>query len=170
MKIIEIYAKSKNNAIGIKGTLPWHLPDDFQFFKEKTLNKTIVMGRRTWESLGKPLKNRIHIVISHDTNYHIDFENVYVVHSLNDAIELAKTFGDELWVTGGSKLYHDFLPLADEIYVTNVNCTIENADTFVDPIDETQFVLADKIDHPIDEKHKYSFSFEHYIRSKQDRI
>lgn len=124
---------NNNNAIGINNKLLYHIKEDLQYFKNLTINNVVIMGRKTYESLNKPLKNRINIIITHDKNYHIDYDNCYVVHSLDECIELCnKDFNNlEKFIIGGAKIYEEFLKLnlVKNIYLTKVN-DFKNGDAY----------------------------------------
>src|SRR4051812_14280340 len=112
MRISIIVAASENNVIGINNMLPWRIPTDLKYFKSTTLGKPIVMGRKTFESLGKALPGRPNIVITRQTDFQP--EGTYVVSSIEEGIEKAKTFeGDELFITGGSQIFEQAWPLIE---------------------------------------------------------
>ena len=117
MKISIIVAKSKNNVIGINNQMPWYLPDDLNYFKEKTLNRHIVMGRKTYESIGKKLKKRTVIVVTRDKNYSLD--NCYVVNNIEQSTDIAKENGEEeLFICGGEQIYNFFINIfANSIFI-----------------------------------------------------
>ena len=154
-----IAAISKNRVIGNKNKLPWHLPADFKYFKEKTINKTIVLGFNTFKSIGeKPLPNRKHIVLSNDPNLKPQ-ENCFSAHSIDEALEIAKSqHVDELMVCGGAMVYKQFLPLADRMYLTYIHQDFEG-DTFFPEFDMNEWQEISREDHEPDEKNLYSYSF-----------
>jgi dihydrofolate reductase len=159
-----IWAQDKNRGIGIDNKLPWSLPDDFAFFKRSTLNSAIVMGKKTYESLGKkPLKNRLNIVLSSDSNYDVENTDVYLVKYPQDAVDLAESFDKKLYVIGGGSVYQSFMDLADVLLVTDVNTSIK-ADTFAPEIPLDNFYLANDIKHDADDKHEFEFEFKTYQR------
>ena len=141
MQIALIVAVSQNNVIGRDNQLPWHLPEDLQYFKSVTMGKPILMGRKTYESIGRPLPGRTNIVITRDSNWTAD--GVEVVNSL-DAAMLAgaeackKANSDEIMVIGGAQIYRDCLPLADKLYLTQVEAEVEG-DAFFPNIDLNQW-------------------------------
>lgn len=112
-----IVAKSQNNVIGNKGKLPWHFPEDLKFFKQVTMGRPILMGRTTWESIGRPLPGRRNIVLTRDPNYVA--EGAEVVHSFEEALEL-EDYPEGLFVIGGSKLYASSLPYVDIAWITEI--------------------------------------------------
>lgn len=126
MILSAIAAMARNRVIGVDNKLPWHIPEDFKFFKEKTKGHILIMGRKTFESLGKPLPNRFHIVITRQESFKYEDPNVQVVNNLSMAIELAHMlttkygtkFGEEVFVAGGGEIYKQSLDLVDRIYLT----------------------------------------------------
>lgn len=135
--MIMIVAVDKKWGIGIKGDLLMSLPEDMKFFREKTLDSVVIYGRKTLESFpnGKPLKNRINIVIT--TNKDFVCEDAIVVHSLEEASEKAKEFSDkEVFVIGGGTIYRQMLKYCDKAYITKIDRVFEQADTFIDNLDE----------------------------------
>src|SRR3989338_8934439 len=114
MTLSLIVAASENNVIGRGGTLPWHLPDDMKFFRDRTRGHPVIMGRKTYDSLQSPLKDRPNIVITHQD---LEIPGIIVVHSFADAMEEAKKSGpEEIFVIGGSQIFEDSLDLADRLY------------------------------------------------------
>lgn len=129
MKIAMIAAMANNRVIGKDNKMPWHLPEELSYFKKITMGKPIVMGRNTFESIGRPLPGRKNIVISRDTSLVID--GVTVVHSIDDAI-LAGDNCDELMIIGGAMLYNDMLAKADILYITDIDLTVDGDAYFPD--------------------------------------
>lgn len=130
MAIIGIVAIAKNFAIGKDGKLPWHYPADLKHFKETTTGHAVVMGSNTWRSIGKPLPNRLNIVLSRSAQ--IDTaDNLIFLRSEREAIDLAKYLKCNLFVIGGSKTYAEFADLIDAWIVTEVPDTVEDADVFM---------------------------------------
>jgi dihydrofolate reductase len=120
VKLTIVVAVADNGVIGHKNTLPWHLPADLRHFKSTTMGKPILMGRKTHESIGRPLPGRLNIVLTTQPDYLA--EGCRVVHSIDEAIELVEgEGGDEVMVIGGAKLYEDALPRADRIHLTRVH-------------------------------------------------
>lgn len=153
MTVSLVVAAAKNRVIGRDGELPWHLPDDLRHFKRLTTGKPVIMGRRTFESIGKPLPDRHNIVMTRDPGYAAT--DCDVVTSVSDALKLA---GDdrEVMVIGGGQIYRDFLPRADRIYLTRVQAEIEG-DTHFPEIDASEWQLVSSEHHGADEKHAYAF-------------
>lgn len=132
MKIILIAAVAKNNVIGKKnGELPWHLPEDFKHFKTTTLGFPVIMGRKTFLSLGKPLANRLNIVISRNPGDGLLRNDITVKQSIEDAVEAAKATGAEkTYIIGGGELYRQTLRLADEMILSHLDFNAEGEITF----------------------------------------
>ena len=159
MIISMIAAIGENFELGKNNALLWHLPDDFQWFIRHTKEKTVVMGRNTMLSLGKPLKNRKNIVIS-SRNEEI-LEGFHYFSSLEEVIEHEKNLGtEELMIIGGGQLYRYALPLTQRIYLTKVLHTFDGADTFFPALEESEWVCQYSEFHEIDEKHHFAFEFQ----------
>ncbi|WP_041524230.1 dihydrofolate reductase [Gilvimarinus agarilyticus] len=131
MQVAMIVACGHDNAIGKGNAMPWHLPADLQYFKSVTLGKPIMMGRKTYESIGRPLPGRLNIVITRDPNWSGP-EGVASVASVPDAIALARAEaeGDEVVIIGGEQIYRAALPLVDRLYKTEIDVRVEGADAF----------------------------------------
>lgn len=155
MKISIITAMDENRLIGKANGLPWHLPADLQFFKKVTLGKPIVMGRKTFESIGRPLPGRQNIVVSRNPDYIA--EGCDVVASLDAAIEAAGD-AEELMIIGGANLYQQTLAEADTLYLTKVHGAFDG-DAWFPEIDETQWQQTWREDHTADEKNTVDYSF-----------
>ncbi len=164
MIISQIVAMDKNRVIGVDGGLPWRLPDDMRWFRKVTMSKPIVMGRKTFDSIGKPLKGRTNIVMTRQCDFVA--EGCIVVHSVEDAIAAA---GDvaELVVIGGATIYDLFLPLTDKIYLTEVAAEVDG-DTWFGELSAENWQEIERVHHPADERHPYSFSF--VILTRQPQI
>jgi dihydrofolate reductase len=156
-----IVAADERGGIGIDGRLPWHLPADLKRFKALTMGKPIIMGRRTWDSIGRPLPGRRSIVLSRDTALAI--EGATVVRSFEDAIRAA---GDvpEACVIGGSDVFARALPTACVIHLTQVHATVA-ADTFFPAIDAHEWQETHREQHPADAAHAFPFSFVRLVRA-----
>jgi len=162
MNITLVVAASENNAIGLNNQLLWHLPKDMRFFKNTTWGMPILMGRKTFESMGsKPLNGRLNIIITRNKNW--VNEDVTVVHTMEQAITLADKFSyKELLVIGGGEIYEMALPLAQKIWLTRVHTTIEGDVYF--PKLNTEWEMVSSTQNTADEKHKFSFDFECWKR------
>jgi len=128
--IIGIAAVSKNNAIGKNGKLPWHYSADMKFFRETTTGHAVVMGRKTWLSLGKPLKNRLNIVLSRDSNIEPQ-ESLVVLSDVDSVLSLSSSLQSDLFVIGGAQIYGEFLPHIQRWLITEVPITVDGADAFM---------------------------------------
>jgi len=129
MKLALIVAAATNNVIGLNNQLPWHLPQDLKYFKAKTLGKPIVMGRKTYESIGRPLPGRTNIVITRQQGWRAD-PDVLIAHNIDQALELARDLvgaesDAEVMVIGGAEIYRNCLPQADRVYLTRVEKDVE---------------------------------------------
>jgi len=153
-----IVAASTNNVIGVQGDLPWRLSDDLKHFKAITMGKPIVMGRKTWESIGRPLPGRQNIVISRQAGFVAD--GCDVVASIDEAIATAGD-ADEIMVIGGSQVYELALPLAQRIYLTRVHADVEGDAFFPEPGESKWQCIRDE-SHAADERNEYGFSFRVY--------
>lgn len=159
-----IVAVAENNAIGIRNTLPWYLPEDLKFFKRTTLGKPVIMGRKTYESLGKPLPGRLNIVLTHQRGMEVP-DGVLLYEDVNDAIRYLEDMScDECFIIGGGKVFESTLPLVDRLYITRVHTSIANADTFFPEIDHSHWKLVWEEYHHADEQHQYAFTFQQFDR------
>src|SRR3989338_10086277 len=173
-----IAAIGKNNELGKGNTLLWHLPADMKFFREKTLGHPVIMGRKTFESLGRPLPNRHNIVITRDKTYLR--HGVNVVNSLEEAINSARTSltegepasphdssgaGEEVFIIGGAEIYKQAIPIADRLYITHIEAEDENADTFLPTIDKQEWKLISEESHQKDEKNPFDYTFSIYEKN-----
>lgn len=141
-----IVAATENNAIGKDNKMLFHIKEDLLFFKNTTINKTIIMGRKTFESLPNVLISRKHIVLTRDKEYKIDNPQVEIRHSLDEVLEEIKSSNEENFIIGGEEIYKQVLEknLADKIYITRIYKTVEDADTFFPEIDEEKYKIIDK--------------------------
>jgi len=151
---------SENGVIGRDGQVPWHLPDDMKHFKSLTTGHTVIMGRRTFESLKRPLPNRRNVVITTQPNYAPD--GATVVHGLAQALTLAER-DDEVFVAGGADIYRLALPHANRMYLTIVHAEV-SGDTFFPDIEWDEWSLIDNQRREPDERHGYARSFRRYER------
>jgi len=157
MKISIIVALAQNRVIGKDNKMLWYLPTDFKLFRELTTNHHILMGRKTYESIGKPLPNRVNVIVTRDQKY--DVEGCLVEHSLEEALALCKSNNEiETFIIGGGEIYKQALDLTDRIYLTEVKATIEG-DVFFPEIDHTKFKETSRASHEADEKNEYAFDF-----------
>ncbi len=127
-----ICAMDLQHGIGLNGKMPWHFPEDLKYFKNLTLNQTVLMGRKTFESIGNALPDRKNIILTHQSEY--NQPDCIIVHSLEDALNIDKN----LFVIGGQNLFEQTLPIADELYLTEIHQTFE-ADTFFPQFDASLY-------------------------------
>lgn len=168
MKISLIAAVAKNNVIGKSNDLVWRLPDDFKRFKALTSHHYILMGRKTFESLGKPLPNRTHLVITRNEDYQVP-PGHHVFHDVASAIKYCEAQEvAHLYVIGGGEIYQQTLPFADSLRLTEVDASPEG-DAFFPEFDKNEWTVTESTFHPSDERHQYSFSFVDYERTNPKR-
>ena len=161
MTIALIVAASQNNVIGRNNELPWHLPGDLQYFKTMTLGKPVIMGRKTFESIGRPLPGRDNIVISRQTDYAA--KGIEVVSSLEQAIALGKNINlingiQEVMIIGGAQIYEKSLDLADRVYLTRVQCKVEG-DAYFPALDDDEWQEIAREDITAKESNPFDFSY-----------
>ncbi|MFN5438526.1 MAG: dihydrofolate reductase [Bacteroidota bacterium] len=163
-----VVAASIENAIGKDNQLLWKLPNDLKFFKNLTWGMPILMGRKTFESIGsKALPGRMNIVLTRQSTLIQGSQLLVAAESMEHAMALAEKSGyKEMFVIGGSELYRQIIPEADNIYLTRVDGKFPDADTYIDAIDQTKFQLVSTEEMPKDEKHPYAYRFETWQRKK----
>lgn len=168
MMIAHIVAAAKNGVIGRDGDLPWNIPEDMKWFRDRTKGHALIMGRKTFEAVEHPLPHRLNVVITRQKNYkpkHSDSPNapVHVVSTIEEAIELCKTvadkYGNEIFIIGGGEIYHQSVPFVDTIYLTRIHRDYNGDATYPDP-DLSKFKLVEQIDRAEPEP----FSFLTYKR------
>lgn len=155
MTISIIAAMGNKRVIGIENRLPWQLPADMQWFRRCTMGKPIIMGRTTFESIGKPLPGRKNIVVTRNKQYQLD--GAVVVHSLEAAIEAVQG-DDEAMIIGGSNIYNQALDIANKLYITHIHADFEG-DSWFPAYDESQWSVVSREEHLADEKNGYDYSF-----------
>lgn len=151
-----VVAMAENNVIGKENKLIWHLPADLKFFKNLTTGHPIIMGRKTYESIGKPLPNRTNIIITRQPDFKA--ESCLVAHSLSEALMMAQQLDSDIFVIGGAEIYNQAMFLADTIYLTEVHHKFEG-DTFFPEIDPLLWVETAREEHQADEKNPYDYAF-----------
>ncbi len=156
-----IWAQDQNGVIGNNNALPWRLPEDLKFFKETTMGHSIVMGRKTFESIGKPLPGRENIILTRDNTYKA--EGCIVFHSVDEILQYANQAEKEVIITGGSEVFALFMSYVDKLYVTRIHETFQG-DTFFPSIDWDQFELVWTKEGIQNEKNPYSYEFQLYKR------
>ena len=150
-----IVAMAQNGVIGRDNSMPWRLPEDLKRFRAFTLGKPILMGRKTFESIGRPLEGRINFVLTRDRSWFA--HGVIVVHSVEEALTQAST-SDELVVIGGAEIYRLVLPFARRIYLTHVHADVQGDITFPE-FDATQWADVEYSSQPADDEHAYPVTF-----------
>lgn len=153
-----IWAQDEQGVIGGKGRLPWRLPADMAWFKRHTMGKAVLMGRKTFESIGRPLSGRVNLVL---TRHRLVVPGCKVVHSLHEALVTAE--GLEIMVIGGAQVYALTLPIASRLYVTRIHAHFEG-DTYFPPYDTSLWREVFRESHPADERNPYPYSFHIYTR------
>jgi dihydrofolate reductase len=151
-----IVAVADNGVIGRENGLPWHLPEDLKRFKRLTLGKPVVMGRKTFESIGRPLPGRHNIVVTRDAEYRRD--GVTVVRSIDDA-ERAAAGAEEIMIIGGAELFRLFLPRAGRVHLTRVHGAV-SGDVFWPALDDSRWQVVNREELAADEKHAHAMTFE----------
>lgn len=158
--IIQIAAAAENNALGKDNKMVWNLPDDYKRFREITTGHYIILGRKTFESLEKPLKNRTHVIVTRDKNYKA--EDCIIVNSIEEALKAVPKDEDN-FIIGGAEIYKQSIHLSDKIELTRVHTTCE-ADAFFPEIDPNEWDLIAEKHHPKDEKHAFDFTYLTYVK------
>lgn len=156
-----IVAMDKNRVIGKNNQLPWHLPEDLKFFKRTTMGHPIIMGRKTHESIGKPLPGRTNIVITRNQDYRS--EGCLIFHTLNELLDYEKKQKEELFLIGGAELFQAAFPYANRLYITKIDHEF-NGDTFFPEFNETNWIMISQEKGMKDEKNPYDYSFVTYER------
>lgn len=160
MEFSIIVATSKNNVIGRDGGIPWHLSADLKRFKSLTTGHPIVMGRRTFESIGRPLPGRRNIVITNSVNA---IEGCDVIKSVDDLLN-DKSLDGMIFIIGGGEIYKQFLPYAKKVYLTEVETEIADGDTFFPELNPMEWIEVGRESHEADEKNDFNYSFVDYER------
>jgi dihydrofolate reductase len=156
-----IVAMAHNRVIGLNNQMPWHLPADLAWFKKNTLNKPVIMGRKTFESIGRPLPNRHNIIISRQTEkLVINHEHISWTKSIDEALLVAKNqVADEAFIIGGGNIYHQVLSMVDRLYLTHINANVQGDTFFPDyRFDSWRQVYCEN--HQADDKNAYDYQFE----------
>ena len=161
MIIAAIVATDLNNGIGKNNQLLCHLPEDLKFFKSTTMGCPIIMGRKTYESIGRLLPGRRNIIITRSSDYKVNGADIF--HSVEKALEFCNE--EKLFITGGAEIYKSSMPLVNEIYRTVIDHVFD-ADTFFPEINEREFELVWEESHKADEKNKYDFRFQRWKKIK----
>ena len=154
-----IVAVGENNGIGLNNQMLWHLPLDLKYFRNKTSGHPVIMGSKTYESIGKPLPNRTNIVISRRKDWFQ--EGILIVGSIKEAVKFAKKIDENVFIMGGGNIYEQTMEIADKLEVTLVKADLE-ADTYFPKIDVKRWRKINEVCHQKDEKHAYDFCFQTY--------
>ncbi len=167
MKIVLIAAFAQNRVVGIENRLPWHLPEDLKYFKRTTSGKAIIMGRKTYDSIGRPLPNRTNIVITRNPDF--TAPGIKVVDSLEAAIAMAKEVNlingvEEVMIIGGASIYESALPIADRLYLTHVHAKVEG-DAYFPEVNFQKWTEVNREDYKASDKNPYDYSFVVYEKN-----
>ena len=163
-----VVAASENNVIGKNNKLPWSLPNDLKFFKNTTWAMPVIMGRKTFESTGRPLPGRTNIVITRHEDWKAD--GVIAVNDMEKALKAAAdTDAKEAFIIGGGEIFKDNITNVDKIYITRVHAVVEG-DAYFPEIDPSQWNLISNLDFPADDRHNYAYSFQLWQRSNTSHI
>jgi dihydrofolate reductase len=158
-----LVAMDKNRVIGKDNSLPWHLPADLKFFKKVTMGHPIAMGRKTYDSIGKPLPGRENIIVTRNLDYQP--EGCTVLHSIEDLIRYIKSKNEEVFVIGGAQLFKETFSVADRLYITEIEYEF-TGDTFFPEFDKSQWTLSGSEKGIKDEKNPYDYFFNVYDRKR----
>ncbi len=162
MIISSLVAMTKNRVIGKDNEIPWYLPADFAYFKRTTIGHTVIMGKNTYISIGRPLPKRTNIVITRDP-YFIS-SNCVVVHSITEALQYAHENGEtEAFIIGGGQIFNQTLDLWDKLYLTEIEIELDG-DIFFPDLDMNQWKLVSEDPHTKDEKNEYDYNFKIFER------
>ncbi len=158
MIISAIVAHDRNRAIGKDGNIPWYLPADLKYFKRRTLGHPVIMGRKTFESIGRPLPKRTNIVLTRDPFYAAS--GIRIARNLAEALEFAaEVDSEEAFIIGGGEIYQKSLPLLNRMYVTEVDLLIEEADAFFPEIPPGEWTEIEREAHPADDRNEANYTF-----------
>ncbi|MEH6888388.1 dihydrofolate reductase [Bacillus sp. JJ864] len=158
-----LVAMDKNRLIGKENQLPWHLPADLAYFKKVTMGHPIIMGRKTFESIGRPLPGRTNIILTRNQNY--EMEGCKVIHSIDDVKKMDEHMNEELFVIGGAEIFKEVLPFADRLYITQIEEVFEG-DTFFPEINYNEWEEISVTQGVTDEKNPYTYAYHVYGRKK----
>jgi dihydrofolate reductase len=156
-----LVAAAENGVIGKDGKLPWHLPDELKLFKSLTMGHTVVMGRKTWDSIGKPLPGRRNVVLTRQKDF--EAKGAVVLHDFEAIADLEKNDEPPVFVIGGAALAEEALPIAKDLHLTRVHASPEG-DTFLPEIDFAEWKLVEEKKHERDERHRHAYTYQHWRR------
>ncbi len=169
MIVSMIVAAAENNAIGKNNEMLWKLPNDFRYFKNMTWGLPVIMGRKTLESLGKPLNGRLNIVLTRKGDWRAD--GVVVANTLEEAFaKAAEANCKEIFVIGGAEIYNQAISKADKILLTRVKANFDDADAYFPEMDPEEWKLVSSLPFKADEKHKYDYEFEVFEKVKSEKF
>lgn len=158
MIVSAIVAVAKNGVIGKGNQIPWYLPADLQYFKRTTLNHHIIMGRKSFLSIGRPLPHRTNVVVTRDPFFVAN--GCSVARSIQEALEMAYDNGDsEVFIIGGGQIYKDSLPFWDKLYLTEVDIEVPDGEVFFPALDYSEWTLISEDEYPADNKNEYDYTF-----------
>lgn len=159
MRVSTIVGVGKNNVIGRANTIPWHLPADLKYFKRVTTGHPIIMGRRCYESIGRPLPDRTNIIVSRNPDFQAP-EECILVHSLGAGLVVAQERGaEEAFIIGGGEIYQRGLPLSTRLYITYIDVEVPDGDVFFPEIDTNSWALVSEESHQKDAKNPHDYTF-----------
>lgn len=161
--ISHIVAMDQNRVIGKDNRLPWHLPADLAYFKKVTMGHAIIMGRKTFESIGRPLPGRENVIVTRNRSFQA--EGCTVIHSIEEVRQFAAKRNDEVFVIGGAELFQATLPFADRLYITKIEANFPG-DTFYPDFEESEWQLVSYTKGIKDEKNPYDYAFIVYERKR----
>ncbi len=162
MQIHLIAAIAQNNAIGKDNQLLWHIKDDLQLFKKTTLNNVLIMGRKSYESIGRPLPKRTNVVITRKRDYQP--EGVMVFNSLNQAFDHFRKTESEVFVIGGGEIYRQSLDDAHVLHISHVDVSVEEADTFFPKVKWEEWKVVEEQSYDRSEVNDYAFTYKQYVK------
>ncbi len=157
-----IAAIGKNNELGKNNTLVWNMPTDLKYFRETTSGHPVIMGRKTFESVGRPMPNRRNIIITRDLNYKKD--GIEVVHSLKEALDIVPHKNEEIFIIGGEAIFKESMSLADRLYITHINATDKDANVFFPEIIPIVWNEVSREEHKKDSENPFDYTFSVYER------
>lgn len=155
-----IAAIGKNNELGKNNTLVWNMPTDLKYFREKTSGHPVIMGRKTFESIGRPMPNRRNIIITRDLNYKKD--GIEVVHSIEEALNLVPKKNDEIFIIGGEEIFKRAMPVADKLYITHIDAEDKDANVFFPEIIPIVWNETSHEEHKKDARNPFNYTFSIY--------
>ena len=156
-----LVAASENNEIGKGNAIPWRMPVDMRYFKKLTTDRVVIMGRKTYESIGKLLPDRANVIVTRQPEFRV--AGAFVAHSLRDALEKGKASGRDVFVIGGEEIYKQALPYVDRVYLTRIHAHIDG-DAYFPVLSKSEWTLISSESNAPDEKNKFACDFEVYQR------